>query len=99
MGVLAGEIGTFELVVGISRWQKGAKGESLDRGAPISPRGKNLVKMKKGDLVFFYHSNEGKEIVGHHRDHQGGRIPTRATRPASFVCVDLKADKPPEKRR
>jgi predicted RNA-binding protein with PUA-like domain len=24
----------------------------------------NLREMKKGDLVFFYHSNEGKEIVG-----------------------------------
>ena len=24
----------------------------------------NLMKMKKGDLAFFYHSNEGKEVVG-----------------------------------
>ncbi len=24
----------------------------------------NLKEMKKGDLAFFYHSNEGKEIVG-----------------------------------
>ncbi len=24
----------------------------------------NLRAMKKGDLVFFYHSNEGKEVVG-----------------------------------
>ena len=24
----------------------------------------NLKAMKKGDQVFFYHSNEGKEIVG-----------------------------------
>ncbi len=24
----------------------------------------NLREMKEGDLVFFYHSNEGKEIVG-----------------------------------
>jgi len=24
----------------------------------------NLKNMKKGDLVFFYHSNEGKEIIG-----------------------------------
>ena len=24
----------------------------------------NLIAMKIGDLVFFYHSNEGKEIVG-----------------------------------
>lgn len=24
----------------------------------------NLMKMRRGDLCFFYHSNEGKEIVG-----------------------------------
>ena len=24
----------------------------------------NLIKMKKGDLCFFYHSNIGKEVVG-----------------------------------
>src|SRR5690349_12357249 len=24
----------------------------------------NLKAMKKGDLAFFYHSNEGKEIIG-----------------------------------
>ena len=24
----------------------------------------NLAAMKKGDLAFYYHSNEGKEIVG-----------------------------------
>ena len=24
----------------------------------------NLMKMKKGDRAFFYHSNVGKEIVG-----------------------------------
>lgn len=52
----------------------------------------NLMKMKKGDRAFFYHSNEGKEIVGiveivkeHYPD------PTDAT--GKFVCVDLKADK------
>ena len=35
----------------------------------------NLIKMKKGDRGFFYHSGEGKEIVGiveivreHHAD-------------------------------
>jgi predicted RNA-binding protein with PUA-like domain len=49
------------------------------------------MKMKKGDRVFFYHSNVGKEIVGvveiareHYPD------PTDAT--GKFVAVDLKAD-------
>ena len=53
----------------------------------------NMMKMKKGDRAFYYHSNEGKEIVGiaeiireHYPD------PTDAT--GKFVCVDIKADKP-----
>ena len=50
----------------------------------------NLMKMKKGDRAFFYHSNEGKEIVGivevvkeHYPD------PTDKTE--TFVVVDFKA--------
>src|SRR6478736_5699734 len=53
----------------------------------------NLMKMKKGDRAFFYHSNVGKEIVGivevakeHYPD------PTDKT--AKFVCVDFKAVEP-----
>jgi predicted RNA-binding protein with PUA-like domain len=53
----------------------------------------NLEKMKKGDRAFFYHSNEGKEIVGivevskeHYPD------PTDKT--GKFVVVDLKAVEP-----
>ena len=52
----------------------------------------NLKLMKKGDLVFFYHSNEGKEIVGltkvvkeYYQD------PT--TEDEKWVVVDLKVDK------
>lgn len=50
----------------------------------------NLMKMKKGDRCFFYHSNEGKQIVGiaevireHYID------PTDDTK--KFVAVDVKA--------
>lgn len=53
----------------------------------------NLQKMKKGDRAFFYHSNEGKEIVGiveivreHYPD------PTDAA--GKFVVVDVKAVEP-----
>src|SRR3989440_11493660 len=53
----------------------------------------NLRAMKQGDRAFFYHSNEGKEIVGiaeiireHYLD------PSDAS--GKFVCVDLKADRP-----
>src|SRR5438874_6239588 len=53
----------------------------------------NLMKMKKGDKAFFYHSNEGKEIVGIAeviKEH----YPDPTDKSGAFVCVDLKADKP-----
>ncbi|MBX3520052.1 MAG: EVE domain-containing protein [Xanthobacteraceae bacterium] len=53
----------------------------------------NLMRMKKGERCFFYHSNEGKEIVGiaevikeHYLD------PTDKTE--KFVAVDVKAKEP-----
>src|SRR5689334_24128281 len=53
----------------------------------------NLMRMKKGDRVFFYHSNEGKEIVGIAEViKEAYADPTDKT--GKFVCVDLKADKP-----
>ena len=41
----------------------GTKGATWD-GVRNYQAAKNLKKMKKGDLCFFYHSNIGKEIVG-----------------------------------
>ncbi len=41
----------------------GSKGTPWD-GVRNYQAAKNLKKMKKGDLCFFYHSNIGKEIVG-----------------------------------
>jgi len=41
----------------------GIKGVAWD-GIRNYQAAKNLKKMKKGDLCFFYHSNIGKEIVG-----------------------------------
>ncbi len=41
----------------------GEKGASWD-GVRNYQAAKNLKKMKKGNLCFFYHSNIGKEIVG-----------------------------------
>jgi predicted RNA-binding protein with PUA-like domain len=52
---------------------KGAKGEAWTGVRNFTAR-QNLVAMKKGDRAFFYHSNEGKEIVG---------IPIRPTVPAN----------------
>jgi len=43
--------------------EAGTKGTPWD-GVRNYQAAKNLKKMKKGDLCFFYHSNIGKEIVG-----------------------------------
>ncbi len=55
----------------------------------------NLVKMKKGDRVFFYHSNEGKEIVGIAEIIKEA-YPDPTDKTGKFVCVDIKADEPLE---
>lgn len=50
----------------------------------------NLKAMKKGDRAFFYHSNEGKEIVGVVeivREH----YPDPSDEAGRFVMVDVKA--------
>jgi len=74
---------------------KGNKGEAWT-GVRNHSAKLNMMKMKKGDLAFFYHSNEGKEIVGiveivreHYPD------PTDAS--GKFVCVDIAAKKPLKK--
>jgi predicted RNA-binding protein with PUA-like domain len=73
--------------------KKGAKGEAWT-GVRNHSAKLNLMKMKKGDRAFFYHSNIGKEIVGivevareHYPD------PTaKASEP--WVVVDFKAVEP-----
>ncbi len=50
-------------------WSIDQQKKAGDKGAPWDgvrnyQAAKNLKKMKKGDLCFFYHSNIGKEIVG-----------------------------------
>src|SRR5882757_4239375 len=46
-------------------WEKFLKdGETFWDGVRNYAARNFLRDMKKGDLVFFYHSNEGKEIVG-----------------------------------
>jgi predicted RNA-binding protein with PUA-like domain len=78
-------------------WQdqvkRGAKGEPWS-GVRNHQAKLNLMKMKKGDRAFFYHSGEAKEIVGiveivreHYPD------PTaKAGQP--WVVVDVKAIEP-----
>ena len=52
----------------------------------------NLREMKKGDLVLWYHSNEGKEIVGIAKvAKESYQDPT--TEDPNWVVVDLKCFK------
>ena len=71
---------------------KGAKGEAWTGVRNFTAR-QNLVKMKKGDRAFFYHSNEGKEIVGVAEIIKEA-YPDPTDKTGKFVCVDIKADKP-----
>jgi predicted RNA-binding protein with PUA-like domain len=53
----------------------------------------NMRAMKLGDLAFFYHSNEGREIVGIVRvAREAYPDPTAET--GDWVCVDMQAVKP-----
>ena len=70
----------------------GAKGEAWTGVRNFTAR-RDPVKMKKGDRAFFYHSNEGKEIVGIAEIIREA-YPDPSDKTGKFVCVDLKADKP-----
>ena len=49
----------------------------------------NLRAMKKGDLAFFYHSNEGKDIVGVAEVIKEA-YPDPTDETGKFVMVDVK---------
>ena len=53
----------------------------------------NLKAMKVGDQAFFYHSNEGKEIVGIVEVVRTA-YPDPSDKTGRFVCVDFRAVKP-----
>ena len=72
--------------------KKGDKGEAWT-GVRNFTAQQNMMKMKKGERVFFYHSNIGKEIVGivevireAYPDHTDGT--------GTFNMVDVKAVEP-----
>ena len=72
--------------------KKGAKGEPWS-GVRNHQAKNNLMKMKKGERAFFYHSGEGKEIVGIvevMREH----YPDPTDPSGKFVCIDVKAVAP-----
>ena len=72
--------------------EKGAKGEAWTGVRNYTAR-QNLVAMKKGELAFYYHSNEGKEIVGIAEIIKEA-YPDPTDKTGKFVCVDIKAHKP-----
>ena len=70
----------------------GKKGEIWSGVRNFTAR-QNLMNMKKGDRAFFYHSNEGKEIVGIAEVIKEA-YPDPTDKTGKFVCVDIKSDKP-----
>jgi predicted RNA-binding protein with PUA-like domain len=57
----------------------------------------NMMKMKKGDRAFFYHSNVGKEIVGIVEVVKEAYPDPTAKKGEPWVCVDIKAVEPLKK--
>jgi predicted RNA-binding protein with PUA-like domain len=71
----------------------GAKGEAWT-GVRNHTAKLNLMKMKKGDRAFFYHSNEGKEIVGIAEVVRESYPDPTAEADSPWVVVDFKAVMP-----
>jgi predicted RNA-binding protein with PUA-like domain len=73
--------------------KKGAKGEAWS-GVRNHQAKLNLIRMKKGDRAFFFHSQVGKEVVGIVeviREH----YPDPTAKPGEpWVVVDVKAIEP-----
>jgi predicted RNA-binding protein with PUA-like domain len=70
--------------------KKGAKGEAWT-GVRNHTAKLNLMKMKKGDHVFFYHSNEGKAVVGIAEVIRESYPDPTAAPGDPWVAVDVKA--------
>ncbi len=77
-------------------WQQqvkaGAKGTAWT-GVRNHLAKKHLQTMQMGDLCFFYHSNEGKEIVGL-AEVVKTAYPDPTDKTQKFVAVDVRAEKP-----
>lgn len=77
-------------------WQmlqsRGKKGEVWDGVRNYQARN-NMRAMKLGDLAFFYHSNEGKEIVGI-MEVAALAHPDPKDDSGTWECVDMRAVEP-----
>jgi predicted RNA-binding protein with PUA-like domain len=71
---------------------RGPKGESWDGVRNFQARN-NMRAMKVGDLGFFYHSNEGKEVVGVLRVIAPAH-PEAKDETGKWECVDVAAVAP-----
>ena len=71
----------------------GGKGEAWS-GVRNHQAKLNLLKMKKGDRAFFYHSNVGKDIVGIIEIIREAHPDPTAKAGEPWVVVDVKALKP-----
>jgi len=78
-------------------WQqqvgKGAKGETWS-GVRNHQAKLNLMKMKRGDRAFFYHSNVGKDIIGIIEIIREAHPDPTAKAGEPWVAVDVKAVEP-----
>jgi len=63
-------------------------------GSAIISAKLHLMAMKKGDQAFFYHSNEGLEIVGIVEVVREAYPDPTAEEGSSWVCVDMRAVAP-----
>jgi predicted RNA-binding protein with PUA-like domain len=72
--------------------KSGAKGEPWT-GVRNHTAKLNLMAMKKGERAFYYHSNEGKEIVGI-AEVVKTAYPDPTAKDGPWVCVDIKAVAP-----
>ncbi|HEY6024514.1 MAG TPA: EVE domain-containing protein [Pseudolabrys sp.] len=72
---------------------KGVKGEVWS-GVRNHQAKQNLMKMKKGDRAFFYHSNVGKEIVGIVEIIREAHPDPTAKAGEPWVAVDVRVVKP-----
>lgn len=71
----------------------GAKGEAWT-GVRNHTAKLNLMKMKKGDLAFFYHSGDGKAVVGIAQVVRESYPDPTAAPGEPWVAVDVKAERP-----
>jgi len=73
--------------------KKGAKGEAWT-GVRNHSAKLNLMAMKQGEKCFFYHSNEGKAVVGIAEVAREAYPDPTADAGSPWVCVDVKAGEP-----